>query len=926
MSQEDSEGTGTLRKIIDHAPMAMAIVSFDGRIEYINRKAVEVFGYPHSDIPDMDRWWVQAYPDPAYRKEVIERWMGHVRAAIDRGGGEITSGEYLVTRKDGGKRHCRIFGVIAAGKVFVMFDDISDRVALESSLREGGEILKRIIDRAPMAVSIQNLDSSLDFINRKFTDLFGYTPDDVRDLHSFAVRFFPDAEYRAKTLATWKKWVKDSLDSGGNMPGGEFRVRRKDGEIRSVFISGGTTPDNKVISIYDDITERNRAAKELKDRESNLRLILERAPVAIVIHELSGHVTFVNRKFTQTFGYTLADIPDLETWTRKAYPDETYRKRFAGIWAEWIRKSRLNGEEMEGGNFSLVGKDGAPKTVFITGVVTPDGMVISLLEDITARIEAEKALRERESLYRALVETTGTGYVILDGQGKVLDANREYVRLSGHSDLKEILGRSVVEWSAPQDKLRAQEAVDMAVRERKVINFEISYIDKAGRLKPVQINATVVSRNGVPQILGLVRDISTRNKTEADLHERESIYRALVETTRTGYVVVDLKGNVLDANQEYVRLTGHTDLKQIVGRSVLEWTAPDQLQKNAAAVEQCVRDGKVLNFEVDYIDKKGRRTPIEINATVVNRAGTQQILTLCRDITERRKISEELLAFNQALEQRVQERTAELLKKNIELSHEIALRMDAERSREKLQDELLRSQKMEVVGRLAGGIAHDFNNILVAISGYAEFLLTTLPADSPARQDLTEIIHETERGALLTRQLTSLGRQQPVERRELDLNASVEDTVRLLRRLIGPNIKLQLALDPAGGPIFADAGQVSQVLLNLVVNARDAMPQGGEITVSTSNAEVPADAPMRFPPPPGAYTVLTVRDTGPGMSEETEARLFEPFFTTKAEGKGTGLGLSTVHRIISQCGGGIDLKTGPGGTTFSIYFPRPPKN
>jgi C4-dicarboxylate-specific signal transduction histidine kinase len=357
---------------------------------------------------------------------------------------------------------------------------------------------------------------------------------------------------------------------------------------------------------------------------------------------------------------------------------------------------------------------------------------------------------------------------------------------------------------------------------------------------------------------------------------------------------------------------------------VLEWTAPDKRDENATAVARCARDGYVFNFETDYLHPSGKRVPIEINATMVSRGGIPQIHTLCRDITQRRKDAADLKVLNQDLEKRVQERTAELTKANVDLSQEIAQRMEAERGRELLQQELIQSQKMEVVGRLSAGIAHDFNNILVAISGYAEFLIQTLPEGAQAREDLGEIVRETERGAMLTRQLMAIGRKQPVELKVLSVNAVAGDSARMLKRLVGSNMNLETRLDPEAGQIKADAGQVSQVLMNLVVNARDAMSEGGKLIISTGNEEITErQPPMCLLPSPGKYVTVSVSDTGTGMDPDTVCHIFDPFFTTKAEGKGTGLGLSTVYGIVHQSGGGIDVKTAPGqGTTFTIYFPR----
>ena len=786
----------TLRKILDLAPMSMAIVTMDGTIEYINHKAEETFGYPNSEIPNMDAWWRLAYPDEAYRREVTERWMGKVYKAFEQKT-EIDGGEYEVTCKGGVVKTCHIFGVIAADKVFVMFDDITERARAEHALRDSEATLRRVLDQTPMAMGIHSSDGKVEYLNAKFTQTFGYAPADVPDRESWAARVAPDPAYRAELGARWSAALRRAAETDGQIRGEEYRLACKDGTVKDVLIFGVLSA-SKAIVMFDDITERVRAERTLRDSERTLRRVLEQAPTAIAIHDFEGRIEFINRKFSETFGYRHEDVPTLESWVNQAYPDRAYREKLVKIWGEWIENSVRTGREMTGGEFQVVCRDGSVKTAFITGIVTPDKKVLSLLDDVTSRVEAERALRERESLYRALVETTRTGYVVIDGHGKVLDANREYVRLTGHNDLKEIMGRSVLDWTAPHHRLR-----------------------------------------------------------------------------------------------------------------------------NDEAVAQCARDGYIRNFEVDYADTAGPALPVEINATVVNRGGVPQILALCRDITKRRQIEAELRVLNSGLEKRVTERTAELTAANEELTAEIEQRRLAEEARKKLQEELLQSQKMEVVGRLAGGIAHDFNNILGAISGYAEFLLKSMPEGAPVREDLSEILRETERGSLLTRQLMAISRKQPLEAKVLSVNLLVEDSCRMLRRLIGPAVQIEQALGGQVEPIKADPGQISQVLMNLIINARDAMPEGGRITVSTANEDLgPETAGLRLSPPPGRYAVLTVSDTGTGMSPETAAHAFDPFFTTKEKGKGTGLGLSTVYGIISQAGGGIALDTAPGkGCTIRIYFP-----
>jgi two-component system, cell cycle sensor histidine kinase and response regulator CckA len=245
--------------------------------------------------------------------------------------------------------------------------------------------------------------------------------------------------------------------------------------------------------------------------------------------------------------------------------------------------------------------------------------------------------------------------------------------------------------------------------------------------------------------------------------------------------------------------------------------------------------------------------------------------------------------------------------------------------RMRLEEQLLRSQKLEAVGRLAGGVAHDFNNLLTGILGYADLLHRGLADDDPRRRDAEEVKRAAERAADLTRQLLAFSRRQVLEPRVLDLNEVVEDMQRMLRRLIGEDIELVTAVEPDLGRVEADPGQLEQVIANLVVNARDAMPNGGRLVIQTANAEVDETftSGRAGGMQPGPYVVLEVSDSGAGMDAETQAHAFEPFFTTKEVGKGTGLGLATVYGIVKQSGGFIWVYSEPGeGTTFKIYLPQ----
>ncbi len=247
----------------------------------------------------------------------------------------------------------------------------------------------------------------------------------------------------------------------------------------------------------------------------------------------------------------------------------------------------------------------------------------------------------------------------------------------------------------------------------------------------------------------------------------------------------------------------------------------------------------------------------------------------------------------------------------LSLTQDVSERRQASEQRTRLEDQLRQAQKMEAIGQLAGGVSHDFNNILMVILGRTEMALDTLPADSPIRAGIEEVHKAGERAAALTRQLLAFSRRQVLRPRVIDLNQTVRGLEIMLRRLVGEDVEIALQTEPALPPVRADPGQIEQVLMNLAVNARDALPQGGRISIETANVS------------PGPFVMLAVADNGVGMDEKTQARIFEPFFTTKEKGRGTGLGLSMVLGIVQQSGGNIEVESAPTkGTTFRVYLPR----
>jgi PAS domain S-box-containing protein len=377
----------------------------------------------------------------------------------------------------------------------------------------------------------------------------------------------------------------------------------------------------------------------------------------------------------------------------------------------------------------------------------------------------------------------------------------------------------------------------------------------------------------------VIRYAIERKRAEHEVTAREERFRALVEHSADAVALVDDNGIVTYASQSTDRVLGH-GAEDVVGRSVLDFVHPDDVADVRRHISDLrARSGAVITIEARYLHKDASIRYAECSiANRLEHPAVQALVLNYRDITQRRG----------------------------------------------LEEQLRQAQKMEAVGRLAGGVAHDFNNLLTAIFGYVELLSEQLGRDSPAQQDVEEILKAATRAASLTRQLLAFSRQQVLDPVVLNLNEVVGDLQKMLHRLIGEDVELRSVRVPDLGNVLADAGQVEQVIMNLVVNARDAMPTGGTLTIETANVEFTeqfADAHQVMQP--GAYVMLAVSDTGTGMTPEIRARIFEPFFTTKDKAKGTGLGLSTVFGIVKQSGGYIWTYSEPGqGTTFKLYFPR----
>jgi two-component system cell cycle sensor histidine kinase/response regulator CckA len=367
--------------------------------------------------------------------------------------------------------------------------------------------------------------------------------------------------------------------------------------------------------------------------------------------------------------------------------------------------------------------------------------------------------------------------------------------------------------------------------------------------------------------------------------ERDSV----LDSAFDGIVTMNLAGAVVDMNAAAERMFGIAR-EDAIGRELAALIIPDEYRDEHRRALERHRPGEPSRIIGHRIELHGLRAgaerfPIELSVSRIETPTGPLFTAWIRDLTERRRAED-------------------------------ALRHS--------ESQLRQAQKMEAVGRLAGGVAHDFNNVLTAIFGYADLLLDGFAADDARRSDVEEIKHAADRAAGLTRQLLAFSRKQVMQPRRLNLNEIIQSIHNLLIKLVGDEVELRIAADPHLGDVRADPGQIEQVLMNLAANARDAMPEGGRLSIATANEDVPAlDGPALPGIVAGRFVTLTVTDTGHGIPEHVRAHIFEPFFTTKDQGKGTGLGLATVYGIVKQSGGWIYLNETPErGASFKVYLPR----
>jgi len=751
--------------------------------------------------------------------------------------------------------------------IVVNFRDVTEQIRAAEAVRASEARFRTVVESLGEGLVITGPGGEIVYANRRMAAMCGYEPEEMQGRDTLELLIPPETRPAARArLRARLSGESQTFDTC---------LLRRDGSRIWVQVTGVPHRDGGgviigTVAVVKDVTEQRRAAAELRASQERLSLILGQVPALIWTTDAELRVTSSAGNGLEQAGLRPGEgegrlLEETFAGGPEHAPLAEHRRALAG---EVVRYEI----EWNGRVFATVLEPFRDASGEIVGTL---GMAL----DVTEQRAAERALRESERLLRATVGSAPMLLWTLDAEGRFTSSEGAALRDLGSAPNQRV-GESIFEAYAAYPGV-------LDDTRRALRGETVESIRALGRRVYTAHYTPVTGEDGrVSGVIGVALDVTDRHRAQEALHESERRFRSLIENASDVISVVREDGTVEFASPSVERLLG-IPRDSLVGRSILELVHPDDLPHAAERLQRAVENAgtpEKSEFRARHADGEWRMVEV-IGTSLLQDDAVGGVVLNIRDVTDRQRAAQAL---------------------------------------EESQAKLIQAQKMEAVGRLAGGVAHDFNNLLTAIRGNAELLVEDLEPGSPSLDDVHEICLAADRAAALTRQLLAFSRKQVLQPRVMDLNDTVAGVEKMLRRLIGEDVALSTELRPGLGRVRADPGQLEQVLLNLAVNARDAMPGGGRLVVRTANAALGEEDVLRYDyVVPGEYVLLSVGDTGAGMDEETAARAFEPFFTTKPAGQGTGLGLSTVYGIVKQSGGYVWIDSRPeAGTTVRIYLPR----
>lgn len=755
--------------------------------------------------------------------------------------------------------------------------EVSMRQQVEVELRRSEANYRSIFNNSIMGIFRSSPDGHYLEVNPAFARLIGFTtPEElmttVADIGS---ELYVDPDERKRFLVI--------LEDRGVVEGYEIQVRHRSGETIWVLATARKVCDADGKTLYyegtvENISARKQAEKALRESEATLRQVIDLVPHFIFAKDREGRFILVNKAVADAYGTTVGEITGKRDADFNASLKEV--EQFMGddlrvmdsiqpleIPEETITDAR--------GKVRILQTTKIPFTLSAVG-----DAVLGVSTDITERKRAERAVRESGEKYRKIFENAVEGIFQATFEGHLLSANPALARMLGYSSGDELMvaanGLGEARYVNPKDRVHLlQQLKENAMIEGR----ELQIYRKDGTIIWASMSARAALDEGgqIVSIDGTLEDITQRKTSEQALLESEAKYRSVVESSLAGFFIIQ-DGRFRFVNARACEITGYSRAEVVDRLHVLDLIHPADRPKASENIEKRLR-GEHGQTEQDYrvIKRDGSVITIKVLGGVSTYAGRPALCGTFLDITH-----EKMMAA-----------------------------------------QLRHAQKMEAIGTLAGGIAHDFNNILTALIGYGTILQTRMNQGDPLRLYTDLILSASHKAANLTQSLLAFSRKRPISLKPVDLNGIVKGTEKLLRRLITEDITLETHLTESELVVLADTTQIDQILFNLTTNARDAMPRGGIVRITSDMVRMDRDFILTHGfGEEGWYALLAVSDTGVGMGKETQEKIFEPFFTTKEFGRGTGLGLSTVYGIVKQHHGYITVASEHGrGTTFHIYLP-----
>jgi two-component system cell cycle sensor histidine kinase/response regulator CckA len=851
------------RSLVQQSKDAIFLVGTDGSITFASPACQTIFGYsPDEFVADPNLVGRIVHPD--YREAFNDFW----RKYRDNGVFPNEDLEWAWIRNEGQIVYTEnhFTNLLDEHGSVIGFQTIARDITERKQAEEALRIKESAVASSANAIALADLEGNLTYVNPAFLQLWGYA-DEEEVLGKPAVGFWQSEANAAQVLEALRDkqgWI------------GELVAKRKDGSLFNTQLSASMATDEAgkpvcFMASFADITERVRAEQALRNSEERYRRLFEDAVLGIFQSTRDGKFITVNPAFARMFGYDSAQdvIDSVNDAATDIYVDPSRRPSIVRLVIESdgpikveTQYRRKNGDIFFGNLHAWAVRDDDGRFLYLEGFV----------EDITERKRADQGLRESEEKYRHLFELESDAIFLIDNEmGRILEVNAAASALYGYSR-EELLQKKNTDLSAEPDqttKATLEGWTWVPVR---------FHCKKDGTIFPVEITASHFTWRGRSVHVAAIRDITERLRAEQALRESELQYRTTLDSMGDVIHVVDTDLRFTLVNTAFKQWTKESGLEtEVIGRTLFGIFPflPDRIRDE---YHQVFNSGKTLITEestqlsgMEFISET-RKIPIFEGGRVT------RVVTVIRDITERVR----------------------------------------------LEEQLRQAQKMEAIGRLTAGIAHDFNNLLTAINGFAALMRFELAPDDPVQELAEKILDTGRRAADLVRQLLAFSHRQIIEPRTLDLNDIVSNMGEMLGRIIGEHIQMETILTPELWPVEVDPAQIEQVIVNLAVNARDAMPSGGRLTIETANVILDKDyVAGHVEATPGEHVLLAVSDTGGGMNEEIKAHIFEPFFTTRETGKGTGLGLATVYGIVRQSGGHIWVYSEENqGTTFKIYLPR----